>query len=72
MDTTSNAMSRIMFMLSLHPDVQEKVRAELCDAFQGGGGIGLRRAVLVAVPGRGCERDSEGVSGTYVRVRRLF
>ncbi|KAJ2922376.1 hypothetical protein H1R20_g14713, partial [Candolleomyces eurysporus] len=34
MDTTANAMARIVFLLSQHPDVQEKVRTELCDAFQ--------------------------------------
>ena len=34
MDTTSNAMARILSLLSQHPEVQEKVRAELCDAFQ--------------------------------------
>ena len=34
MDTTSNAMARILSLLSQHPDVQEKIRAELRDAFR--------------------------------------
>ena len=35
MDTTSNALSRILHLLAQHPDVQEKVRAEVIEA-QGG------------------------------------
>ncbi|RXW14175.1 hypothetical protein EST38_g11675 [Candolleomyces aberdarensis] len=35
MDTTSNAMARILFILGQHPEVQEKLRAELRDAFKG-------------------------------------
>ena len=32
MDTTSNAMSRVLHLLALHPDVQDKLRAELVNA----------------------------------------
>ena len=35
MDTTSNALSRILHLLAQHPDAQEKLRAELVEA-QGG------------------------------------
>ena len=35
MDTTSNALSRILHLLAQHPDAQEKLRAELIAA-QGG------------------------------------
>ena len=35
MDTTSNALSRILHLLTLHPDVQEKMRAEILEASQG-------------------------------------
>ncbi|KAM5545445.1 hypothetical protein V8D89_000483 [Ganoderma adspersum] len=35
MDTTSNALSRILHLLAQHPDVQDKLRAELIEA-QGG------------------------------------
>ena len=36
MDTTSNALSRILHQLSLHPDVQNKLRAEIVEATAGG------------------------------------
>ena len=32
MDTTSNAISRLLHLLALHPDVQAKLRDELLDA----------------------------------------
>ena len=35
MDTTSNALSRILHLLAQHPDAQDKLRAELVEA-QGG------------------------------------
>ena len=38
MDTTSNAISRLLHLLALHPDVQAKLRDELLDA-------GVREAV---------------------------
>lgn len=31
-DTTSNAMARILHLLSLHPEVQDKLRKEIIDA----------------------------------------
>lgn len=33
-DTTSSALSRILWQLSLRPDIQEKVRAEIRDCQQ--------------------------------------
>ncbi|KAJ3553545.1 hypothetical protein NM688_g3553 [Phlebia brevispora] len=35
MDTTSNALSRIMDLLTKHPDVQDKLRAEILEAASG-------------------------------------
>lgn len=32
MDTTSGALSRILFLLAEHPDVQEKLRQEITEA----------------------------------------
>lgn len=40
MDTTSNALSRILFLLAQHPDAQEKLRAEIVEA-QGGNHKGV-------------------------------
>ena len=31
-DTTSNAMSRVLHLLAEHPDIQEKLRSELVNA----------------------------------------
>ncbi|KAI0028314.1 cytochrome P450 [Vararia minispora EC-137] len=39
-DTTSNALSRILYLLSLHPDVQDRLREELTDARGAAGEIG--------------------------------
>lgn len=39
MDTTSNALSRIFQTLAQHPEVQDKLRAELLDASPGGADI---------------------------------
>ena len=36
MDTTSNALSRILHQLSMYPDAQTKLRAELVEATNGG------------------------------------
>ena len=35
MDTTSNALSRILHVLALHPSAQEKLRTELIEAHGG-------------------------------------
>ena len=32
MDTTSNALARVLHLLSTHPDVQSKLRQEIVDA----------------------------------------
>ena len=31
-DTTSNSLSRVLDLLAMHPDVQEKLRAEVLEA----------------------------------------
>ncbi|KAF7760628.1 hypothetical protein Agabi119p4_10037 [Agaricus bisporus var. burnettii] len=36
MDTTSSALARVLQLLSIHPDAQEKLRAEICDAQKDG------------------------------------
>lgn len=33
MDTTSAAISRVLHQLAIHPDVQEKLRAEVTEAY---------------------------------------
>ena len=33
-DTTSNAMSRVLHLLAEHPDIQEKLRSELVNAHE--------------------------------------
>ena len=38
MDTTSNAMSRILHLLAQHPDVQERLRREVVQARTTAGG----------------------------------
>ena len=49
MDTTSNALSRILHLLALHPDVQEKVRKEIIEA-QGGDFFDLPYDDLIKLP----------------------
>ena len=49
MDTTSNALSRILQLLAQHPDVQEKLRAEIAEA-QGGDGSDIPYDDLVKLP----------------------
>ncbi|KAF5331464.1 hypothetical protein D9758_015486 [Tetrapyrgos nigripes] len=39
MDTTSNALSRVLQLLSTHPEVQDKLREELLDARSVGGNL---------------------------------
>ncbi|KAE9391109.1 cytochrome P450 [Gymnopus androsaceus JB14] len=50
MDTTSNAMSRILQLLSVHPDVQDKMRQEISQARQERQGENLSYDELVALP----------------------
>ena len=38
MDTTSNALSRIIHLLAQHPEVQEKARREVIEAHAAAGG----------------------------------
>ncbi|KAF8150006.1 cytochrome P450 [Crassisporium funariophilum] len=49
-DTTSGALSRIMHLLALNKDVQDKVRKEVRDAKKANGGQDLDYDVLVALP----------------------
>ncbi|PPQ71482.1 hypothetical protein CVT24_011976 [Panaeolus cyanescens] len=49
MDTTSNAIARILWLLSQHKDVQDKLRSELREAMQNAGGE-LPYDELVALP----------------------
>ena len=49
MDTTSNALSRILQLLAQHPDVQDKLRTEILDA-QGGQDADLSYDDLVKLP----------------------
>lgn len=39
MDTTSGALSRLLYMLAQHQDVQEKLRAEIKEARAHGGDL---------------------------------
>jgi cytochrome P450 len=39
MDTTSNALARILHLLSTNPDVQDKLRDEICNARKEGGDL---------------------------------
>ncbi|KAH9941843.1 cytochrome P450 [Epithele typhae] len=50
MDTTSNALSRTLWCLALHPDWQDKVRAELLQAKAQAGGADLDFDTLTALP----------------------
>ena len=38
MDTTANTLARILELLAMHPDVQEKLRAEIVQAAESAGG----------------------------------
>ncbi|KAI0056938.1 cytochrome P450 [Artomyces pyxidatus] len=49
-DTTSTALSRIMFMLSRHPEAQEKLRQELNAAVERFGGSDLGYDELLELP----------------------
>jgi cytochrome P450 len=48
MDTTSNALARVIHLLSTHQDVQSKLRQEIVDAKSRYGNLGYDE--LVALP----------------------
>ena len=50
MDTTSNALARILYLLCEHQDVQEKLRKEIMDAHDANGGQDLPYDDLVELP----------------------
>jgi cytochrome P450 len=50
MDTTSSALSRILSLLAEHPDVQDKLRAELIEAIKVNGSQELGSDQLVGLP----------------------
>ncbi|EKM56480.1 uncharacterized protein PHACADRAFT_253633 [Phanerochaete carnosa HHB-10118-sp] len=49
-DTTSNAVARILHLLCLHPDVQERLRSELLEARSQNGSQDLEYDELVGLP----------------------
>jgi cytochrome P450 len=49
MDTTSNALSRILHLLATHPDVQNKLREEITAKFRSSDG-NISYDELVALP----------------------
>lgn len=48
MDTTSSALSRILYLLATHQDVQEKLRSEIAEAREGGAALSYDE--LVSLP----------------------
>ena len=50
MDTTSNALSRMLSILAAHPEVQDKLRREVLDALEKNGGQDLSYDQLAALP----------------------
>ncbi|KAJ3499659.1 hypothetical protein NLJ89_g10072 [Agrocybe chaxingu] len=48
--TTSSALSRILYLLATHKDVQEKLRQEIRDARKENGGLDPEHDALVALP----------------------
>jgi cytochrome P450 len=50
MDTTSNALSRILHLLATYPEVQDKVRHEIMDALSNNGGQDFSYDELVSLP----------------------
>ena len=49
-DTTSSALSRILHLLSLHPDVQNKLRKELKEVHEDNDSKELAHDQLVSLP----------------------
>lgn len=50
MDTTSNALSRTLYLLGRNPDVQAKLREEIREAYAKAGGDRLSYDDLVSLP----------------------
>lgn len=50
MDTSSSALSRILYLLAEHQDVQNKLRSELLEAKKNNGGEELDYDQIVALP----------------------
>lgn len=50
MDTTSGALSRTLYLLSQHPDVQDRLRQEIIEAKEHNGGEDLSYDTLVSLP----------------------
>jgi cytochrome P450 len=50
MDTTSNALSRILSLLATHPEVQDRLRQEILDAFEYNGGQDFSYDELESLP----------------------
>jgi cytochrome P450 len=50
MDTTSNALSRILHLLATYPEVQDKLRHEIMDALRNNGGQDFSYDELVSLP----------------------
>jgi len=49
-DTTSNALARTLYLLATHPDVQQKLRAEIRSAREENNGHDLEYDTLVNLP----------------------
>jgi cytochrome P450 len=49
MDTTSNALSRILHLLATYPEVQDKLQDEILDALRTNGGQDLSYDELVSL-----------------------
>ena len=49
-DTTSNALARILHLLSMHPDVQERLRQEITDARSANDNHDLSYDELIELP----------------------
>lgn len=50
MDTSSSALSRILYLLAEHQDVQDKLRSELLEAKKNNGGEELDYDQIVVLP----------------------
>ena len=50
MDTTSNALSRILNLLATHPAIQDKVRQEILDGLEKNGGNDFTYDELASLP----------------------